>query len=213
MNLRFHNVTPAPLAGVIDFKTDVWQKDLTFVSGSRYNLEAPSGKGKTTFIHCLYGLRFDYTGEVRIDSSDAKNITSNQWSDLRKNHLSIVFQDLRLFLHLTARENLEVKSVLYKENIAAKIQAMADTLKVAHVLDKPARTLSYGERQRVAIMRSLLQPFDWILMDEPFSHLDAENTHNAAILIEQEVAARKAGMIVTSLGVDKHFHYQHLITL
>ena len=213
MTLGFSEVTPAPLAGVTDLKTDLWQKKFTFKSGTRYNVTAPSGKGKTTFVHCLYGLRFDYSGQVMIDSVSASNITIHQWSALRKDSLSIVFQDLRLFLHLTALENILVKSALYSEDTNDRISRMAEELQISHILNKKGNQLSYGERQRVAILRAMLQPFQWLLLDEPFSHLDEENAQRAAALIDQEVTVRGAGMIVTSLGEDMHFNFDERVRL
>jgi ABC-type lipoprotein export system ATPase subunit len=207
MTIGFHNVTPAPLAGVIDFNTDIWQKDCVFETGSKYRIVAPSGKGKSTFIHCIYGLRSDYTGEVKIDHKNARTFQPDQWAELRQNHISIVYQDLRLFLHLTGFQNIEVKSALYKNGSEARINEMAEKLDVAKVLHKRSQTLSYGERQRIAIIRSLIQPFDWLLLDEPFSHLDTQNISKAAALIHQEVAHRKAGVIVTSLEQDDYFPY------
>ena len=86
-------------------------------------------------------------------------------------------------------------------------------LNVSHTLAKRCETLSYGERQRIAIIRALIQPFDWLLLDEPFSHLDSENARKAAALISAEVLARNAGMIVTSHGANSFFEYDSTLTL
>jgi ABC-type lipoprotein export system ATPase subunit len=207
MTIGFHNVTPAPLAGVIDSRTDVWQKECVFEPGKKYRVVAPSGKGKSTFVHYIYGLRQDFSGEVKIGEQDARQLTPNQWAELRQRNISIVYQDLRLFLHLTAAQNLEAKSVLYDNPTAEKINEMADALGVSSLLSKKSNTLSYGERQRIAIIRALIQPFEWLLLDEPFSHLDKDNSLKAFKLIEAEVDSRKAGMILTSLGQDNYFTY------
>jgi ABC-type lipoprotein export system ATPase subunit len=208
MTISFHNVTPAPLSGVIDSGTEVWEKECRFEQGTKYKIVAPSGKGKSTFIHYIYGLRNDYTGEVKLDELSTRLFDADEWADHRQHTLSIVYQDLRLFLHLTAYQNLQVKSVLYNDHQEDRIRGFAKRLNVEKLLDKKCQTLSYGERQRIAIIRSLIQPFKWILLDEPFSHLDKENCINASSLIEEEVSAHKAGMIVTSLGLDNYFSYQ-----
>jgi len=75
------------------------------------------------------------------------------------------------------------------------------------VLQQSARTLSYGERQRIAIIRALVQPFQWLLMDEPFSHLDEENTRRAAALIAETCKTQQAGFVLTDLDDDQHFDY------
>jgi putative ABC transport system ATP-binding protein len=213
MTISFNNITPAPLAGVIDLSTDIWEKEISFEHGKKYKLFAPSGKGKSTFIHTIYGLRFDYKGEVKIYNQNVRSIKRDQWSNIRQTKFSIVYQDLRLFLDLTALENIHVKSVLYDEDKESRIHEMIEILGVQHLLDKKARTLSYGERQRIAIIRSLIQPFDWLLLDEPFSHLDKVNIKKASDLITEEVNKRNAGLIVTSLGHDDYFTYDKELRL
>jgi ABC-type lipoprotein export system ATPase subunit len=213
MTIGFYHVTPAPLAGVIDFNTEIWQSERVFEPGAKYRIVAPSGKGKTTFIHYIYGLRHDYSGTLKIGGQDVRTFGADAWADLRQSQFSIVYQDIRLFLNLTAAQNLQVKAALYKKDPGNRIAAMAETLGVAHVLHKKCHTLSYGERQRVAIIRSLIQPFTWLLLDEPFSHLDHENARKAAILINAEAESRRAGVIVTSLGQDNFFNYDQELQL
>jgi putative ABC transport system ATP-binding protein len=92
------------------------------------------------------------------------------------------------------------------------IDSMAEELGISHILDQKAGLCSYGEQQRIAIIRALIQPFEWLFMDEPFSHLDIENTRKAVALIESECIKRKAGFIITDLDDDTHFNYtRHLI--
>jgi ABC-type lipoprotein export system ATPase subunit len=213
MTIGFYNVTPAPLAGVIDSRTDVWQKECVFEPGKKYRVVAQSGKGKSTFIHYIYGLRNDFSGDVKVGEHDARQFTADQWAEIRQRNISIVYQDLRLFLHLTASENLEAKSVLYQHDTSEKIKMMAGVLGISNLLSKKCSTLSYGERQRIAIIRALIQPFEWLLLDEPFSHLDKDNGLKASKLIEAEVEARKAGMILTSLGQDNYFTYHKELNL
>jgi putative ABC transport system ATP-binding protein len=88
-----------------------------------------------------------------------------------------------------------------------------DTLGVADKRLSLARTLSYGEQQRVAIIRALLQPFKWLLMDEPFSHLDHANRARAAKLIGEVVEQNRAGMILADLDDNNFFPYTQTIVL
>lgn len=213
MNIQFNKVTPAPLAGVIGLDTDIWEKQTSFEEGKKYKVFAPSGKGKSTFMHIIYGLRFDYSGEVLLNNRNVRTIKNDQWAEIRQRSFSIVYQDLRLFLDLNALENIQVKSALSQENQSDRIHEMAEALGVTHLLLKKSRTLSYGERQRIAIIRSLMQPFNWLLLDEPFSHLDKVNIKKASDLITGEVNKRKAGLIVTSLGHDDFFSYDKELQL
>ena len=87
------------------------------------------------------------------------------------------------------------------------IETMAGTLGVSHILDQKAGLCSYGEQQRIAIIRALIQPFSWLMMDEPFSNLDIANTRKAATLIDTECRKRKAGLMITDLDEDDNFNY------
>ena len=181
---------------------------LLLKNGEHIKIKAPSGTGKTTLIHILYNLRDDYEGTVFWSDTELKKINKNELSSLRQSEASIIFQDLRLFPNLTAKENIELKRVMqkpfYKEN---KIEEMAEQLGIAHILQQRAVLCSYGEQQRIAIIRALMQPFSWLLMDEPFSHLDIDNTAKAAALIAEECKIRNAGFILTDLDEDAHFTY------
>ena len=213
MNITFNKVTPAPLAGVTDINTEIWNTNITFTEGKSYKIYAPSGKGKSTFIHAIYGLRSDYEGDILLDNQEAKSLSFTSWASLRTNTFSIVFQDLRLFPSLTGLENLAVKSSLYQHNAQHEIDEMIDFLQLKHIQNKKAATMSYGERQRFAIIRALIQPSKWLLLDEPFSHLDAENTRRACTLIEKYKTKYQTGLLMTSLGPDYQINFDHTIQL
>ncbi len=76
---------------------------------------------------------------------------------------------------------------------------MAGRLGVSSKLDQPIRTCSYGEQQRIAIIRSLVQPFDFILLDEPYSHLDEDNRLKAMKLLYEQCEKRSAAMVFADL--------------
>ena len=73
--------------------------------------------------------------------------------------------------------------------------------------------MSYGQRQRVAIIRALCQPFEFLLMDEPFSHLDDANIKIASNLIKEELKMQQAGFLLVSLGERYYFKYDKEIVL
>jgi len=210
MIIKLHEVMPAPLKGAPLREESLWGKTISISSSDRTLVEAESGSGKTTLIALLYGLRNDYSGGLEIDGRNARNISLGDWSKLRQTRLAIVLQDLRLFPDLTARENL-LKLDLTKTVDLAEAEAMADRLEVAHKLDQPCRKLSQGQQQRFAIIRALCQSFELLLMDEPFSHLDARNTALAGALIEEKCEANQAGVVLTTLGEAAPFATnQHL---
>lgn len=194
--------------------SDVWNSNIVFKQQEWIKIKAPSGTGKTTLTHILYKLRHDYEGYVLWDNKELRDIDEAALAQMRQQQVSIIFQDLRLFPNLTARENIELKRVLqtpfYEGDV---IDAMAEQLGVTHILHQRAGLCSYGEQQRIAIIRSLVQPFNWLIMDEPFSHLDHANMRRAAALIAGECKKRNAGFILTDLDEDDHFEYTRRLGL
>lgn len=192
----------------------IWNQSISFNQSEYVKVEAPSGTGKTTLTHLLYRVRTDYTGIIRYDQTEIRNCSDDALAALRQSHLSIVFQDLRLFPDLSARENIEIKRLLTPDfSSTALIDEMAEKLGVASILDQKIRFCSYGEQQRVAIIRALMQPFDWIILDEPFSHLDQKNIQHSVQLIDAACKKRNAGMIIMGLNRDNHFHYHKELVL
>ena len=140
-------------------------------------------------------------------------MNDEQLAPLRAGYLSIVFQDLRLFPELTTWENLEIKRTLTNTVTPQYASEMLQRLGIYEKKDSQAKTLSYGEQQRVAIIRSLLQPFDWLLMDEPFSHLDNMNIEKAISLITEVVNMNRAGLILADLERNDYFSYHKSLYL
>lgn len=211
MNIRFDNVIPIPLKNQHLHNDSVWNTDCTFHSGEKILIKAPSGTGKTTFALSVYGLRTDFEGDIFFEKQNSKSFNQKQWAAMRQTSLSVVFQDLRLFPQLTARENLLLKQKLTGDDSVLLIEEMAFKLDVTHKLDQKVQYLSLGQQQRFAIIRALLQPFKWLLLDEPFSHLDNENVQRACGLISEVCAQNNAGLFVTSLEDNHSFHYTRTV--
>ena len=214
MRLSLKGVVPIPIREKIESrKSGLWKNSIVFNKGECLFVRAPSGTGKTTLIHILYGLRNDFEGDVTWNENPVATIDMEGLAELRSKNLSIIFQDLRLFPELTAWENIEIKRKL-TDTISE--QAVYGWMERLGILDKKnalAKTLSYGEQQRVAIIRALVQPFEWLLMDEPFSHLDNENIQKAVNLIQEVVSNNSAGMLLADLDENNYFNYTQTITL
>jgi len=215
MTISLHKIIPIPLKDkFLQRGSDVWNTVIDFNKGEWIKIKAPSGTGKTTLVHTLYKLRTDYEGKVSWNNKTLKETGDDELAALRQQSASIVFQDLRLFANLTARENIELNRVLQQPYYeSSRIDEMAAQLGVSHILTQRAGLCSYGEQQRIAIIRALMQPFEWLLMDEPFSHLDINNTNIAASLIAEECTKRGAGFILTDLDEDHHFEYTRYLNL
>lgn len=216
MTITLDHIIPVPLRDKIQVRqSDIWNKQLQLAPGGWIKIKAPSGTGKTTLTHIIWQLRNDYTGKLLYDNKETTSISAKEMATLRQSKMSVIFQDMRLFGNLTARENIELKRVMDGKPLyeAGMIDEMAGQLGITHILPQKASTCSYGEQQRVAIIRALMQPFEWLIMDEPFSHLDQANTTKAAALIAAECAKRKAGFLLTDLDEDEHFAYTRKLLL
>jgi ABC-type lipoprotein export system ATPase subunit len=208
MQLTLQKLLPLPLRDKITHNSsDIWLQDLSLPKGEYISIQAPSGTGKTTLIHMLYGLRNDYEGTITWDHKALNQIHVEELSKMRATYVSIIFQDLRLMPELTAWENLELKRSLTNTISPELMEHMMERLGIPDKKNSLTKTLSYGEQQRVAIIRSLLQPFDWLLMDEPFSHLDHLNIEKATALIAEIAQRNHAGILLADLEKNDYFRY------
>lgn len=213
MQLSISNLLPAYFEKSRTQTSEIWGKDLTWKKGELIKIVAPSGSGKSSLVNFLYGMRRDFDGNIRYDQQDIRQVNEEKIASMRKDHISIVFQDLRLFPGQTVQENLEIKRQLNPFHPAEKIKEMAGRLGIGNKLSSLARTCSYGEQQRVAIIRALMQPFDFLLLDEPFSHLDNNNSLRAMELMLEEAKARQASIIFADLERIEFFPFTRLFHL
>ena len=187
-------------AGQEGIHSDVWLQDISLERGKRYLISAESGTGKSSMCSYIYGYRQDYSGVIAFDGQDILKLSVAQWCDIRQRHIAYLPQDMRLFGELTAMENVELKNGLTGFKSKEEIKKMFEILGVADKVNSLASKLSIGQQQRVAVIRTLCQPCDFILLDEPVSHLDEENNRIVAQLIVQEATRQGAGVIATSVG-------------
>ncbi len=199
MRIELRNVTPEYIEKEKWEASQIWEKTITIDKGEHLHIVAPSGSGKTSLIHFIYGLRKDYSGAVFYDNTDIKKLSVESFSAFRQNKISIIFQDLRLFEDQTVKENIEIKRILDPYHKPEAIEEMAKRLGIEKKLNQEVKKCSYGEQQRIAIIRALMQPFDFLLLDEPYSHLDEENRKKAMELIYEECEKRNAAMIFADL--------------
>jgi ABC transporter, ATP-binding protein len=211
--IQFNSVIPKVFSQLPSLESEVWNTDITFEKGHLYLIEADSGKGKSTFCSYIVGYRHDYSGQVLFDGQDTKNYKVNQWVDMRKYHISHLFQELRLFPELTAFENVQIKNNLTHFKSENQIKAWFEALGIEEKLDVKVGLLSFGQQQRVAMIRALVQPFDFILADEPISHLDDKNSEIMGKIMLDEAQAQGAGVIVTSIGKHMNLNYERIFKL
>ncbi|MEI8110268.1 MAG: ATP-binding cassette domain-containing protein [Chitinophagia bacterium] len=215
MQIRLQQIIPIPLQEKNPTEgSDIWGKQITFTPGERIKITAASGRGKTTYSHFLAGIRKDYSGSIIVNGAPLSSFSSQEMAVWRSEQLGVVYQDLRLFPELTIRENIELKKYLaHQPDESFPFEVMAEILGIADLLNTKAGICSYGEQQRAAIIRTLSQPFQWLLLDEPFSHLDKKNQQKAIELIQKVMEIKQAGLILLDLEPDNYFSYTQFLQL
>tara|TARA_B100001939_G_C16927567_1_gene612417 strand:- start:422 stop:1024 length:603 start_codon:yes stop_codon:yes gene_type:complete len=177
-------------------KSDIYLKDeVVFEREKSYLIKANSGKGKSSLLNFLYGNNTNFDGNIQYDLASEKN-----FFNFRQSKISYVFQDLKLFPDLTLFENIQLKNSLTNFKTKKEIEILINRVSLDHKKNTQVSKLSWGQKQRVAIIRALCQPFEFILLDEPFSHLDNHNIKIIADILKKEIEKQKAGLIMTSLG-------------
>ncbi|MDE6443141.1 MAG: ATP-binding cassette domain-containing protein [Muribaculaceae bacterium] len=180
--------------------SDVWKSTLSLRKGNLYLIEAASGGGKSSLCSYIYGARTDYEGRLLFDGEDAAGIKIDRWQLLRRESLAYLPQELSLFPELTAMQNIELKNSLTGFAEKGRIEEWLHILGIDSRRDYPVGRMSVGQQQRVGLIRAICQPFDFILLDEPVSHLDEENNRKAARMIVEEATRQGAAIISTSVG-------------
>lgn len=211
--ITLNSVIPEIFASRKDIASDIWLREVSFERGKRYLVRAESGTGKSSLCSYIYGQRGDYRGTILFDNEDISRFNSSRWSDIRQREISILFQELRLFGELTALENVWIKNSITNFKSREEIVAMFEELGIADKLNTRTDRLSYGQQQRVALIRALCQPFSFLLLDEPISHLDDKNSDTMRDVILREAKSQGAGVIATSIGKHMNIDYDLCLNL
>lgn len=198
--IRFEGMLPEVFQNERIPESDVWKTGLVLERGEHYLIEAASGGGKSSMCSYIFGSRDDYKGKLLFDSRDVREFTISDWQEIRRRNIAYLPQELDLFPELTAWENIQLKNKLISHLSDAEIENCLEELGIASRRDYPAGRMSIGQQQRVAIIRSICQPFDFILLDEPVSHLDEDNNRIAAAIIGREAERQGAAIVSTSVG-------------
>ncbi len=198
--IRIENTLPRVFESEKIPASEVWKSRLTFERGGRYLIEAASGGGKSSLCAFLFGLRTDYLGKIFFNDTDISSISVDEWQTIRRMNIAYLTQELSLFPELTAIENINLKNKLTGYATDSMINDWMERLGIAFRRDYPAGRMSIGQQQRLALIRSLCQPFDFFLLDEPVSHLDADNNKTAAEIVEEAAEKLGAAVITTSVG-------------
>lgn len=210
--IKLHDVLPNVFSD-LEIKSQVWKQNVVFQKGKKYMIEAASGTGKTSLCRFIYGSRFDYSGSILFDDIDIKNYSIDEWSKNRTQHLAFLQQDMRLFGELSVMDNIMIKNKLTDYKTHREVVDMLQQIELDHKVNTLSMQLSLGQQQRVAIIRALCQPFSFLILDEPVSHLDEYTNNLVSSLVKSEITLREAGLIVTSVGNIMNIDFDNILAL
>ena len=173
-----------------------------------------SGTGKTTLLHLLALLLTPNSGSIKIQEKELAMLTAKDASQMRANHLGIIYQKPHFVNSLNVLDNLLLANYLAdKKQSKTKAQSLAQNLGISELLDKKPSLLSGGEQQRVSIARALMNNPDLILADEPTSNLDDENCNKVIELLENQSKNIGAALVIVTHDQRLKDNFKNIITL
>jgi ABC-type lipoprotein export system ATPase subunit len=179
--------------------------ELKFEAGSTLALAGASGGGKSTLLRLMTGLLPPARGEVMLDGQNLSAMSVELLRAFRLRHIGLVFQDFALLDYLTVEENVLLPHQFDRETLAKakeNMPAMLERLQIAAYRGKRVSLLSQGERQRVAIARSLVHEPRFLFADEPTASLDPARTRIVTDLLIEDARNRKSTLVVVTHDQD-----------
>lgn len=168
--------------------------------GKWYSIIGPSGVGKTTFLNCISGLLKPDQGKVIINDTDIYTLTERELSHFRRKNIGYVFQDFKLLPHYSVLDNV-ILPLIYdvdRKTLELKAKQLLHEVGIEEKLFyRLPEKLSGGEKQRVAIARSLIANPNILLCDEPTGNLDVETRDQITQLLNQVKEMGKTIIVVT----------------
>lgn len=182
--------------------------DFTVNDGEFIAIMGESGSGKTTLLNILATLEKPSSGTVLLNGQDITKINTNQLAEFRLNHLGFVFQEFNLLDTLSVKDNIFLPMVLARkthQQMESALRPLAEQLRLRDLLDKRPLEISGGEKQRVAVARSLMNKPDLLLADEPTAALDFKNSEELLALFEEiNVLGQTIVMVTHSAMAASH---------
>jgi len=181
--VKFYN-KEEPLISSLNFSVE---------KGEIVSFLGESGVGKSTFLKCIAGLESINSGSIELNEKVLNN--KDVFVPPQKRNIGFVFQDYPLFPHLTLKENIVFN---LDKRFLKKLDYMLDLTNLNSLIKRYPHELSGGEQQRACIARALIREPDLLLLDEPFSNLDAGIKHSIIDEIYQIIKATKTTTILVT---------------
>lgn len=174
--------------------------DLNFQldQGEMVGVVGPSGSGKSTFLSMAGLLISPNSGDILIKGTNTSNLTDEEKTLFRKEHIGYIFQGSHLIPYLKVKEQLQIIQSLSHYHNQEEIDSLLSDLGISHRAEAYPEALSGGEKQRVAIARAFINEPSLILADEPTANLDESLGRDIIEMIRKQVKARDTAAIVVT---------------
>ena len=176
-------------------KTILNKQNFSISKGKHVLISGLSGSGKTTLMNLMSGLLKPTSGFVSFEENDFSKLTEENIDQIRSKNFGFIFQRLHLIKHLTVKQNILLG--LNKDQ-SLNIDELLDDIGLKNKHTQVAKNLSFGESQRVAIARGIINSPKVIFADEPTSSLDDKNTKKVLELIFSQAKKNNSTIIISS---------------
>ena len=184
----------SPIHAVKDVSLEIRENEIIVLTGR-------SGSGKSTLLHLLAGLEKKTSGSIFFKENDYDKLKTNELTYLRRTEMGFVYQFHYLLNELSAQENvslpLKLNNVNQDKANAASIEIL-DSLGLGHRIDHKPSELSGGEKQRVAIARSLVHSPSLVILDEPTGDLDTQTSLEVINSLKKFVSDKKSSLLIAT---------------
>ena len=184
----------SPIHAVKDVSLEIRENEIIVLTGR-------SGSGKSTLLHLLAGLEKKTSGSIFFKENDYDKLKPNELTCLRRTEMGFVYQFHYLLNELSAQENvslpLKLNNVNQDKAITASIKIL-DSLGLGHRIDHKPSELSGGEKQRVAIARSLVHSPSLVILDEPTGDLDTQTSLEVINSLKKFVSDKKSSLLIAT---------------
>ena len=184
----------SPIHAVKDVSLEIRENEIIVLTGR-------SGSGKSTLLHLLAGLEKKTSGSIFFKENDYDKLKPNELTCLRRTEMGFVYQFHYLLNELSAQENvslpLKLNNVNQDKAIASSIEIL-DSLGLGHRIDHKPSELSGGEKQRVAIARSLVHSPSLVILDEPTGDLDTQTSLEVINSLKKFVSDKKSSLLIAT---------------
>ncbi|MCY8972685.1 ABC transporter ATP-binding protein [Bacillus atrophaeus] len=175
--------------------------DINVDKGEFVGIMGPSGSGKTTLLNLLATIDKPTQGEMMINGIQPKTLKDQELALFRRRELGFVFQDFNLLDTLTIRENILLPLALDKVKLSEmenRLDELADTLQIKHILDHRTYEVSGGQQQRAACARAIIHNPALILADEPTGNLDSKSAKQVMNTLAQLNEEKEATILLVT---------------